>query len=605
MKNSKPYLFEASWEVCNKVGGIYTVLESKSQIIKNQYGDNYYFIGPYLEGISQRQFHALEIPDLFKKAVDNLLSQGIKIHFGSWLIDSEPQVILVEFKGSLNNVAKIKSDLWNWYEIDSLHSDYDFDEPISWAWTVGKVIEEIKNTALSKEKVILQSHEWMAGGAILYIKKTSARVATVFTTHATFLGRVLASHGVNFYQNIKEIDPEVKARDFGIIAKFSAEKSVSHASDVFTTVSEITALEAEHFLSRRPDVILPNGLNLENFSNVEEAAIKHIDNKRLIKEFLIYHFFPYYTFDLDNTLIYFLFGRYEMHAKGIDLFIDALVELNKKLIEQDSKKNIIAFFAVPSGVKGAKRIVIENKSSYLNIKNLIDSEIESIHGRLVRACVGEYDITGHSVLSKELKSKVLSKYKLFKKEGVPSILTHDLENEDSDPILNKLREVGLNNSQKDRVKVVSCPTYLNGADGILNMNFYDFMSGSHLGVFPSFYEPWGYTPLESAALGVASVTSDLSGFGLAVTKLGGKKKLPGVYILERSKLDYNQEIKNLASILYKYSELDKDERMITRVQAKELAKNYSWQILARNYFNAHELAMSKVYLDKKKINGAV
>jgi glycogen synthase len=605
MKNGKPYLFEASWEVCNKVGGIYTVLESKSQIIKNQYGDNYFLLGPYLEGISENQFHEKSLPKNLEKVAQNLLLKGIKIHFGTWLIESEPQVILVEFNSSLNGVSKIKSSLWDWYAIDSLYSSYDFDEPIAWSWAVGKVVEEIKNIALPKEQVILQCHEWMAGGAILYIKKTNAKVATIFTTHATFLGRVLASHGVNFYKNIKEIDPDLKARDFGIVAKFSAEKAVATEADVFTTVSDITALEAEHFLKRRPDIVLPNGLNLENFSNVEDAAIKHIANKGLIKEFISYHFFPYYNFDLDNTLVYFLFGRYEMHAKGIDLFIDSLVDLNKKLIETNSKKNVVAFFAVPSGIKGVKKVVAENKAAYLNIKHLIDSEIDTIHSRLIRACVGEYDMSGPSVFPKDLRPKIFSKYKLFKKEGLPSILTHDLDSENNDPILNKLKEVDLTNKQEDKVKVVSCPTYLNGTDGILNMNFYDFMSGAHLGVFPSFYEPWGYTPLESAALGVASITSDLSGFGLAVNNLGGKKKLPGVYVLERANFDYKQEVKGLSALLFKYSQLDKDERMISRVNAKELAKNYSWQVLARNYFEAQELAISKINLPKKTVKGSV
>ena len=305
----------------------------------------------------------------------------------------------------------------------------------------------------------------------------------------------------------------------------------------------------------------------------------------------MYFFFPHYKFNLDKALIYFLVGRYEMHAKGIDTFIDALGELNRRLKNQHSDKTVVAFVAVPSGSYTLKSELIQSKSVYLNIKQSIDSEIDDIYKRLVRACTGEFDITGQNILKQEIRNKVATKTKLFKRTGDPLLITHNIGDESSDQILGRFKEQGLFNREEDRVKVVYFPVYLNGADGLLNLNLYDFMSGSHLGVFPSFYEPWGYTPLEAGALSVPSITTDLSGFGLAVNALGGKKKFPGTYVVERSKFDYKKEVKDLASLMHKFLTFDKDERMISRIHANQTARNFDWKILVRKYFDAHEMAL--------------
>lgn len=597
--SDKPYLFEVSWEVANKVGGIYTVLESKSALVKAEYGDRYFLVGPYLHGKSDSQFIEKPLPSFLVKVKKDLAPEGITFRYGTWLLDSEPQVLLVEFTNELNNIADFKAFLWERYGVDSLFSGYDFDEPVAFSWAVGKLIESIKRMGLKKESVIVHAHEWLTGGTILHLNSTDLDFSTVFTTHATFLGRCLASSGINFYAELDSINADEKAQEIGIVSKHSLEKATALNADVLTTVSGITGREAKAFYGRTPDVILPNGLNMAAFPDVQDITFLHREYKRIIQKFVQYYFFPHYSFDLDKTLYYFILGRYEVRCKGIDLMIDALAELNQKLKAKQSDKTVVAFFYIPTAISGVKPPLIENKSIYQHLSHVVAHYKEFIYDHIVRAYVGEHDFNVDWVLGKEFLDKAVGIQRRFNRPGNPLLCTHDLANEQHDEILNMFRQKGLNNDESDRVKVVFYPTYLSGGDGLLNMQFYNVMAGSHLGIFPSFYEPWGYTPLEAGALGVASVTTDLSGYGLALKELGLKKKLPGTYVISRNDFNYEQEKQDLLSILYEYAVLDNDERMELRLNANAQAKNFDWKLLVKNYFEAHNLA-----LKKSKVNAA-
>ncbi|HEY3375116.1 MAG TPA: glycogen/starch synthase [Candidatus Aquicultor sp.] len=592
--SEKPYLFEVSWEVANKVGGIYTVLESKSALVKEEYGDHYFFVGPYLPGKSDSQFIPKPMPTFLANAQKDLAPEGIQFHYGTWLLDSEPQVILVEFMHELNNIGQFKSELWNTYWVDSLFSAYDFDEPVAFSWAVGKLLESIKRVGLKKDKVIVHAHEWLTGAVVLYLKHTGLDFSTIFTTHATFLGRCLASSGINFYADINSIDADAKAAEIGIMAKHSLEKATAIHVDVLTTVSEITGKEAEAFYGRKPDVILPNGLNMTSFPGAQDITVHHRDYRKFLRMFTQYYFFPHYTFDLENTLYYFILGRYEMRCKGIDLFIDALADLNQKLKAKKSDKTIVALFCIPAGSSGVKDQLIESKSIHQSIRQTVHHHQDDIFERIVRAYLGEHEFDLEWLLSKDFIDKAVANQRRFKRMGRPPLVTHDLFNEDGDEIINMFKRKGLLNAEEDKVKVVFYPTYLSGGDGLLNLQFYNVMAGSHFGVFPSFYEPWGYTPLEAGALGVASVTTDLSGYGLALKEAGlVKKKLPGTYVISRSAFDYDSEKEELLRILYEYSTLDGNERMELRLNANTQARNYDWKILVKYYFEAHRLALAK------------
>ncbi|MEW5707195.1 MAG: glycogen/starch synthase [Actinomycetota bacterium] len=590
---SKPYLFEVSWEVANKVGGIYTVIESKSALVKEEYGDHYFLVGPYFAGKSDSQFVEKPLPSFLVKAQKDLAPEGVKFHYGAWLLDSEPQVLLIEFDNELASIAKFKTELWERYGVDSLFSGHDFDEPVAFSWAVGKLLESIKRFGLKKENVIVHVHEWLAGGTILYLNSTDLEFSTVFTTHATFLGRCLASSGINFYADIESINADEKAREIGIIAKHSLEKATALNVDVLTTVSGITGKEAEAFYGRKPDVLLPNGLNMAAFPDVQDITVLHRQYRKLLREFVQYYFFPHYSFNLEKTIFYFILGRYEVRCKGIDLFIDALAELNEKLKAKDSDKTIIAFFFIPTWTSGVKNQLIESKSVYQHLRQNINHNMDAIYDRIVRAYAGEHEFDIEWILGKDFLDKAFALQRRFKKPGNPPLVTHDLADERSDEILSMFRQKGLLNAKDDKVKVIFYPTYLSGGDGLLNMQFYNVMAGSHLGVFPSFYEPWGYTPLEAGALGVASITTDLSGYGLALKEIGLKKKLPGTYVIDRSTFDYEREKQDLLAILYEYTTLESDERMELRLNANMLAKNFDWKLLVKNYFEAYEVARLK------------
>ncbi len=585
-------LFEVSWEICNKVGGIHTVVKSKANNILNYYGDDYIVIGPYFHKKVVGEFME-GLPDATLKQVFKELSkEGIVCHFGKWLVDGEPKCILIDFSGFTYKKDEIKGEFWNKYKIDSLFTQYyDYDEPIIWSYAAGKLIEEYyKKTG---KKIVAQFHEWLSAGALLYLKSKEYKIGTVFTTHATMLGRTLASSNIDIYKELPKINPEEEARRHGIIAKHQTEVQATHASDIFTTVSEITGMEAKYLLGREPDILLPNGLNLSKFPSFDELTVKHklLNNK--IKEFVQFYFFPYYKFDINKTLVYFLCGRYEFHDKGIDLLIKALGKLNAWLKENKSDKTIVTFFWVPGNIRGIKPCLLENKTYYNDIKDLINDEIEQIKQRIINAILTKQQITQKSIFGEELSRELRKKVLRFNKKGSPPLSTHDLYDESNDLIIKSFRENKLLNKAEDKVKVVFYSIYLTGADGLLDTSYYESMMGSDLGVFPSYYEPWGYTPLEAAALGIVSVTTDASGFGRYV-----KSNLPnqqGIKVLRRIDVQEEKAVDELFSVLKEYASLPKEKQINLKLEARNCATLADWKILIKNYINAHNMAFDKVF----------
>ncbi len=450
------YLVEVSWEVCNKVGGIYTVIESKiSQVIK-EYGSNYLLIGPYLNQ-NHNMFMEKAPPINLDSIFNELKKIGIICHYGKWQTFGEPTVILIDFFNYSYSNNQIKTDLWDDYKIDSLGTNYfDFDQPILWGNATGKLIESLSR--LLNKKIVVQFHEWLTASALLYLKKSNVRVGKIFTTHATVLGRTLSMNNVDLYSNIKSFDPLSEAYKYGIHAKFLAEKAAALNSDIFTTVSDITGLEAQHFLGRKPDLILPNGINIDKYPTSEEAAIRHQIYREKIREFLAFYFFPYYTFELEHTIIYFISGRYEFHNKGIDLFIEALSRLNQKLKEENSNRTIAVFFWIPSSVVRIKPDILENRAHYEDIKNTIDEYFPDIKSKITRDLVSRINILITELFSEDVFFEINNKIDRFIKSGDnPPLATHDLSDDNNDSILSKLKNLNLTNKKEDRVKVIFYP----------------------------------------------------------------------------------------------------------------------------------------------------
>jgi len=589
------HCFEVSFEVCNKVGGIYTVVSSKARHMIKQYGDGYITIGPYFPKKAYGVFEERLPPDNMKAAFDRLRGQGIECHYGTWLVTGNPQAILVDFAPFTTQTERIKRELWDSFQLDTLGTTYyDVDEPVVWAYAVGKLIQEL--TGVIEGPVVAHFHEWLAGAGLLYLKKENAPVATVFTTHATMLGRTLASADVKLYDVLDSIDPEKEARSRGqgLWAKFQMERLCAQQAGAFTTVSEITGMEAEKLLGRKPDVLLFNGLDMEKFPTFEESSVRHRLFKNKIFDFIFYHFFPYYSFDVDNTLIYFLSGRYEFHDKGIDVFIRALGRLNDRLKQEKVKKTVVAFFWVPGNIRGIKPELLESKTYYNDIKDFVHDNIEDTQHHLLDSLASDKDITKRTIFDEDELDEIRRKVLRFKRRGQPPICTHDLHDQENDAIFRTLLDVGLDNAEDDRVKVVYYPIYLTGTDGLLNMSYYESMQGSHLGVFPSYYEPWGYTPLEAGALGVPSVTSDLAGFGRYICEECKPGPDPGIWTIKRFHKSDDEVIEQLGEVLYYYTTLDKNHRIENKIAARAVAETCDWKEFISRYIEAHNLAVDRI-----------
>ncbi len=587
MGSKADYVFEISWEVCNKVGGIYTVVSSKAARMVETY-DNYFAVGPYFEQKAHGEFYELPAPDILKPVFDSLKKEGITVRYGSWMIPGKPATLLIDYSEFASRKNGIKGELWEGFKIDSLNTSYfDFDEPVIWAYAAGRLVHEISGKL--NRKVVAHAHEWLAGASLLYLKR-DGRIATVFTTHATVLGRALSSAGINLYESLNRINADEESYKKGVSSKHQMEKAAAQNADVFTTVSEITGLEAAHLLGRKPDLILPNGLDLKKFPTFEQASITHHRIKRKIKEFIAYYFFPYYGFRLDDTLIFFISGRYEFHDKGIDIFIAALGRLNEQLKREKSGKTIVTFFWIPANIRGIRPELLESKTFYEDIRETIDNEMDNVKTRLIFSLVNETIATCGDLFGLETLQEVERKLVRFRKKGSPPLSTHDLHNEDRDDIISHFKSHNLLNREEDRVKVVFYPVYVSGNDRLLDISYYESIQGSHLGVFPSCYEPWGYTPLEAGALGVASVTTDLAGFGRYIQK---KQKNAGIFVIKRHNRTDSEAEEELASVLYRFAKFSVDERVKNKIEAVRLASHADWEHMVKNYIKAHELALDR------------
>lgn len=518
--NKSAVLYEISWEVCNKVGGIHTVINSKFKNAKKTF-ENYYLVGPYLEGRNQ-EFVETQVPEEFVGSYDYLKSIGITLHFGYSNLLENSNVILVEYLDYAHNINDIKTRLWEKYSIDSINSSwYDFDEAILWSWCSGIAIESLEYS--QNRSVIVHSHEWMAGGAIFAVDtlrdEENSKFKTIFTTHATMLGRSIGGNGENLYDIIDKIDdPESKAYELGVNIKFQCEKALANFSDSFTTVSDNTALEAEKFFGKKVDAVFMNGFDNSNSDGIDGVLVNFIKSRTKINNFLGNHF---EGIDFDKYKVFYTSGRNEVRNKGVDVYIKSLAKLNEKLKEENSEVKVVNFILLMTG------------------------EFDLIEGN--------------------------------------SLLTHDCQDHE---ILKLLKENNLNNNPEDKVFNVFVPVMLNGDDGAINQEYYDFVSGCDLGVFPSLYEPWGYTPLESISYGVPTITSDASGFGQSIYLTCGNS-CSSVSVLPRERKNEDIVVETLTKMLNSELKLNQRSSLFQKEVSKLLAFKYDWNELYKSYINEY------------------
>ncbi|EDO14589.1 hypothetical protein Kpol_295p5 [Vanderwaltozyma polyspora DSM 70294] len=611
-------LFEVATEVANRVGGIYSVLKSKAPTAVAQYGDNYTLVGPLNRSSYQSEVEELDIndPNTFpedilpiKYVLESMRARGVHFVYGRWLIEGAPRVILFELGSVGHYLNDWKGDLWSLVGIPSPENDAETNDAILLGYTVAWFLGEL-TTKDNNHAIVTHCHEWLAGVALPLCRKRRIDVVTIFTTHATLLGRYLCASGsVDFYNNLDKFDVDHEAGKYGIYHRYCIERAAAHTADVFTTVSQITALEAEHLLKRKPDGILPNGINVTKFQAVHEFQNLHALKKAKINDFVRGHFHGCFDFDLDETLYFFIAGRYEYKNKGADMFIEALARLNYRLKVSGSKKTVVAFIIMPAKTNS---FTVEALRSQAVVKALESSVKEVTH--LIGERIFDHAIKyPHLGITSELPTnlddiikpsdKVLLKRRVLalrRSDGqLPPIVTHNMADDSHDPILNQIRHVQLFNNASDRVKVIFHPEFLNANNPILGLDYDEFVRGCHLGVFPSYYEPWGYTPAECTVMGVPSITTNLSGFGAYMEDLieTDQAKDYGIYIVDRRFKNPEESVEQLVDMMEEFVKKNRRQRINQRNRTERLSDLLDWRRMGLEYVKARQLALRRGYPD--------
>ena len=537
---SKPdYLFETSWEICNKVGGIYTVLSTKAFTAVNHFQNNYICIGPDLSREDDRRQEFIEDPTLFKNWRENALSEGLRIRIGRWNVSGNPIVVLVDFTPYFEKKNDILTQFWLSYKLDSISGQWDYIEPALFGYAAGRVVESFYQFyCTSKDKIVAQFHEWMTGTGILYLHQKAPQVATVFTTHATVLGRCIAGNLLPLYGNIRQYHPQDSANRFGVQSKFSLEYLSAQTADAFSTVSDITNIECQAFLGKAVDSVTINGFE----NNFVPKGEEYQRLRTAARQKLLHVASALTQQDIsDDALLLINSGRYEFHNKGIDMFIKGLAKLNQN---EHLQREVVAFIAVPAGTSG--------KRTDLMLK--------------MQQAIGNKPVTD-------------------------DFTTHPLYDSYNDPVIKSLLLHQLHNAAEQKVKVVFIPVYLNGEDGIFDMTYYELLPGIDLSVFPSYYEPWGYTPLESVAFGIPTITTTNAGFGQWAAKNFGQQN--AVTVITRTDDNDEQVAAGIADAILYHAACKQDEYEANRQQAREISQQALWNNLYTNYLECYAVALSK------------
>lgn len=537
------YIFEVSWEVCNKVGGIYTVLSTRAETLCKQTNDHLIFIGPDCwKDIGCPYF--TEDKSLFHDWRESAIAEELKLKIGRWDIPGQPIAILVDFSTFFAQKNDIYTRLWEFYQVDSLHAYGDYDEASMFSYAAAKVAESFYHHYLDKTKrVVYHGDEWMTGLGLLYLHHELPQIATVFTTHATSIGRSIAGNNKPLYKYLFAYNGDQMAAELNMQSKHSIEKQTAKYVDCFTTVSDITANECKELLDKPVDFVLPNGFEdsfvpkRNAFTAKRKAARKRILS---IANALMG------TYLNDDTLIISTSGRYEFRNKGIDVFIESM---NRLLQTNELNKEVLAFIDVPAWGSEPRQDLIERLES----------------GR-------QYDTP------------------------LPySMLTHWLHNMDNDNVLSMMKHLNMLNKKDSKVKIVFMPCYLTGDDGIANMSYYDIILGNDLCIYPSYYEPWGYTPLESIAFKVPCITTDLAGFGLWANSVKGaySEIEDGVKVIHRTDDNYSEVAEQIKETVIKYAAFGDTEIKKARSNADKLSKKALWKNFIEYYYAAYDFALRR------------
>lgn len=610
-------LFEVSWEVCNQVGGIYQVIRSKAASLAERWGDRYILLGPYVEAKAALEFEPQKPSGWIGRLVSALAEEGLHVHHGRWLIPGNPKTLLIEHWQGHERLAAVKYRLWKDHFIESPGQDWWIDGAVSFGDAVRRVVEKAvhfwSGVGSSGEeedpgraaggaaggverRLLVHAHEWQGGLALPMLRHQRTPIGAVFTTHATLLGRYLSGSDDGFYDRLPWLDGEREARRFNVTPQFRMEKACAHSAHVFTAVSSITGEECQQLLQRGVDVVTPNGLNIAQFYAAHEMQMRHAQFKERIHQFVMGHFFPSYSFDLDKTLYFFTSGRYEPRNKGFDLCLEAMARLNAELRAGAAEPGttVVFFIVTAKAARTINPVVLEKRGVLNELSRVCEEIMANLGGRLFRSAASGERIHLDDRIDDYWKLRYKRTQFAFRASWLPPVVTHILEDDANDPVLNQIRQLGLVNRPDDPVKVVYHPEFIRPENPLWGMEYEQFVRGCHLGVFPSLYEPWGYTPLECMACGVPAVTSDVAGFGRYVQdNLVGHEEL-GVVVLNRRGRSYHDGAAELCRKLVSYCQLRRRERIALRNAVERSSWEFDWGRLGEHYHRAHDMALERL-----------
>lgn len=538
------FIFESSWEVCNKVGGIYTVLSTRAKTLQDKLKDHIMFIGPDVWKEKENPLFE-EDASLLKSWRDTAENENLHVRIGRWNVPGHPIAVLVDFQPYFAIKNDIYTRLWEDYGVDSLHAYGDYDEASMFSYAAGLVVESYYNHILKGqcEHVVYQAHEWMTGLGALYIQKHVPEVATIFTTHATTIGRSIAGNHKPLYEYLFAYNGNQMAQELNVQSKHSIERETAHHVDCFTTVSEVTNRECAELLDKPADVVLMNGFEKDFVPSKAQFARKRREARRKLRE--VAGALLGTEFD-DDVMIISTSGRYEFRNKGIDLYMEAM---NRSLRNKDLTRKVLAFVQVPGWVCCPREDLKERLAS----GKACDTPLEW------------------------------------------PLLTHWLHEMSHDQVIDYMKRYNMWNLPDDKVKVIFVPCYLDGADGIFNMHYYDLLIGMDLTVYASYYEPWGYTPLESVAFHVPCITTNLSGFGLWVNQLLGKDGglTDGVQVVRRTDYNSSEVADAIKDAVTAYAAFTPQEAEKIRHKAADISEHALWKHFIRCYYQAYDIALHK------------
>ena len=539
---SPDFLFEVSWEVCNKVGGIYAVLSTKAATLKEQLGDRLVFVGPDIWYNQESPFFVREASASLTEWAECAQSKGLKVRAGRWNVPGKPQVVLVDFRSFYAQKNAFYGKMWEWYGVNSLAAYGDYDEGCTFAYAAACVIESLyKHLCPQRSKVVAHFNEWTTGMGVLYLHHNVPTIATMFTTHATCVGRSICGNNKPLYDYLQGYNGDQMADELNMTSKHSVEKRAAQMADCFTTVSDITAAECNQLLERMP-LVTPNGFE-SDFVPRGVAFNRTRKESRQVFSRLVECLTGQKP--SEDALFIVTAGRCEYKNKGIDVFLDTLARLRSRQVERE----VVAFIMVPGWVQEPRA---------------------DVRGRL------ESNASFTSGCS-------------------DPVFTHAVHNYFEDVILNRIHQLGFQNQPQDKVKVVYIPCYLNGDDGLLNRNYYSLLAGLDLTVYPSYYEPCGYTPMESCAFGVPTITTSLSGFGMWCKSIGkGARLEDGVAVVPRSDSGYEEVVNRIADLVIDMCDVPASEVKVYRQEARKIANRAEWKNFIKFYNQGYDMALKKV-----------